>query len=73
MDRRREMYTATGVTALGVLGGAIANVLLSVTTVPTHAPLAFWGLFAISLALFVSGVVWMLVIRARLRRDIAGR
>lgn len=73
MNRRRGIYTATGVAAVGVLGGLVTNFLQSVTTVPTRAPLAFWGLFALSLALTVIGLVWLLAIRARLRRDIAGR
>jgi hypothetical protein len=73
VDRRPGIYRATGVAVVGVFGLLVTNALLSVTTVPTHAPLAFGGLFAISLALFVLGLAWLLAIRARLQRDIEGR
>ncbi|HEV2461912.1 MAG TPA: hypothetical protein VGS80_26450 [Ktedonobacterales bacterium] len=76
MSRRFDtaFSIAVGRSVVGILGLAVADVLRDVSTVsPTRTTVVYWGLVAISLALVVIGSVWLVVLRARLRRHIAGR
>jgi hypothetical protein len=65
---RSAGFVATALGSVGVLGLIVTGGMLSVSTIPTRAPLMFWGLFGISTALWIAGSLMLVVIRARLRR-----
>jgi hypothetical protein len=66
-------YIAVAMCSVGLLGLAVTEFLPDASTVLTRATFAYWGLVAIFLALVVTGFIWLLALRARLRQHIAGR
>jgi hypothetical protein len=74
VDRQRLFHEAIAVSSValvGILGLMVTGTLQSVTSVPTQAPLVWWGLWGISTALTLVAILWILAIRARIRRAMA--
>ena len=66
-------YIAVGLSSVGALGLLVTEFLPDFSTVLTSGTIAYWVLVAIFLALAITGMIWLLALRARLRRYIARR
>lgn len=77
MNVDRAFYTAVGLGLADTVAFGAGGVLQAMAPVSlTRTPLTFWVvvvLFAISFVCLVSASVLLLMARARLRHDIAGR
>lgn len=68
MGTKRAIYLAIALCTISYLGAMAANVLLGMPTMRERALLAIWAILGISAVLGITGLLMLIVIRARLRR-----